>query len=146
MVPLENRRVVFQCLAAFKQVSVVALMVYVSLTHLSLVRGLIVSEKVFPSCKLYQVLHTPMHSSRRCIAPCGWINVTPAEFYALGEAQKHQVSAAYKWRYGRLRGYRGYAFENGQGVKRVDFLMGYTKCRGISSTAGASDVWEVNIS
>ncbi|KAF8205863.1 hypothetical protein K438DRAFT_1817512 [Mycena galopus ATCC 62051] len=75
------------------------------------------------------------------------VNVTPAEFAALGTLTlQRQVSTAYQRRYERLRGHRGYAQEKAQGVKRVDFLLGFTKFQGISPTSRASDVWQLNIS
>ncbi|KAJ7629255.1 hypothetical protein DFH06DRAFT_1304240 [Mycena polygramma] len=73
-------------------------------------------------------------------------NVTPAEFHSLGSQKlMRRASEAYTQRYMRLRGHRGYDEEKKQGVKRVDFLMGCTKFRGLSST-NAPDVWRIHIS
>ncbi|KAJ7231160.1 hypothetical protein B0H12DRAFT_981555, partial [Mycena haematopus] len=76
------------------------------------------------------------------------VNVTSSEFNALGTATlKRQVSVAYQRRYERLRGHRGYTEEKKQGVKRVDFLIGFTKFQGISPTATSQsqNVWQLNI-
>ncbi|KAF8172979.1 hypothetical protein K438DRAFT_1611256 [Mycena galopus ATCC 62051] len=74
------------------------------------------------------------------------VNVTPTEFAALGTLKlQRRVSTAYQRRYEQRRGLRGYAEEKAQGVKRVDFLMGFTKFLGISPTSGGSDVWQLNI-
>ncbi|KAF7348968.1 hypothetical protein MVEN_01417700 [Mycena venus] len=75
------------------------------------------------------------------------VNVTPAEYSALGTQKlKGQATAAYRRRYERLRGHRGYTQEKQQGMKRVDFLMGYNKFQGISPTSRSSNVWQLNIS
>ncbi|KAJ7903952.1 hypothetical protein B0H13DRAFT_1620977 [Mycena leptocephala] len=75
------------------------------------------------------------------------IGVTQAEWRALGTPKlMHQASEAYRRRCERLRGHRGYMEEKRQGVKCVDFLMGYTKFLGILPTSRASDVWQLNIS
>ncbi|KAJ7877470.1 hypothetical protein B0H13DRAFT_2053710 [Mycena leptocephala] len=74
------------------------------------------------------------------------VNVTQGEFEALRtDKLMRRVSAAYKQRCERLRGHRGYAQARAEGVKRVDFLMGYTEFQGIAPTA-APDVWQVAIS
>ncbi|KAJ7182512.1 hypothetical protein C8R43DRAFT_6498 [Mycena crocata] len=74
------------------------------------------------------------------------VNVTPAEFHALGSHKlMRRATAAYVHRYTRLKGHRGYAEEKQQGVKRVDFLMGCTKFRGLSAT-GAPDAWRLHVS
>ncbi|KAJ7730616.1 hypothetical protein DFH07DRAFT_993016 [Mycena maculata] len=74
------------------------------------------------------------------------VNTLPAEFNALGSQKlMRKAAAAYTQRYERLRGHRGYTEEKKQGVKRVDFLMGYTRLQGISPTPGAPDVWQLNI-
>ncbi|KAJ7036365.1 hypothetical protein C8F04DRAFT_1095355 [Mycena alexandri] len=76
------------------------------------------------------------------------VNVTTVEFLTLGTNKlKHQVSEAYRRRYERLRGHRGYREEKQLGIRRVDFLMGYTKFKGISPASGrSSDVWQLHIS
>ncbi|KAJ7032941.1 hypothetical protein C8F04DRAFT_1184636 [Mycena alexandri] len=73
-------------------------------------------------------------------------NITPAEFQALG-TREHQRRAteAYTLRYGRLHGQPGYEDEKRQGVKRVDFLMGYTRFQGLSA-AGSAGVWQLHTS
>ncbi|KAJ7728169.1 hypothetical protein DFH07DRAFT_757363 [Mycena maculata] len=74
------------------------------------------------------------------------INVTPAEFTALGtEKLMRRATASYTQRYTWLKGHCGYTEEQQQGVKRVDFLMGCTQFRGLSST-GSADVWQLYIS
>jgi hypothetical protein len=84
------------------------------------------------------VLNTIYHTLR--------VNATSAEFQTLRTDQlKHRVSAAYTLRCQRLRGHRSYAQEKVEGVKRVDFLMGYTKFQGIAPTA-VPDVWQIVIS
>ncbi|KAJ7473164.1 hypothetical protein B0H11DRAFT_1658292, partial [Mycena galericulata] len=63
-------------------------------------------------------------------------NVTAAEFNALGTQNRmRRVTAAYEHRYLRLEGHHGYTEEKVHGVKRVDFLMGFTRFRGFSSTS-----------
>ncbi|KAJ7676485.1 hypothetical protein B0H14DRAFT_3536776 [Mycena olivaceomarginata] len=59
------------------------------------------------------------------------VNATPAEFNALGTEKTHAA--------------RIYS-EKREGVKRVDFLMGYTTFQGIAPTGGAPDVWQLTIS
>ncbi|KAJ7290511.1 hypothetical protein C8J57DRAFT_1459029 [Mycena rebaudengoi] len=69
------------------------------------------------------------------------VNVTHREFNFFGTPKlKRRATAAYVQRYERLRGHRGWAEERSQGVKRVDFLMGCTKFRGISPTPGELQV------
>ncbi|KAF8192250.1 hypothetical protein K438DRAFT_1675147 [Mycena galopus ATCC 62051] len=73
-------------------------------------------------------------------------NVTASEFSALGTQKlKRRATEAYTHRYMRLQGHRGYAEEKKQGVKRVDFLMGCTKFRGLSPTS-TPDVWRLHVS
>ncbi|KAJ7142015.1 hypothetical protein C8R43DRAFT_1131018 [Mycena crocata] len=73
------------------------------------------------------------------------VNITPDEFCALGSHKlMRRVTAAYVHRYTRLQSRRGYAEEKRQGVKRVDFLMGYTKFRGLSATM-APDTWRLHV-
>ncbi|KAF7335547.1 hypothetical protein MVEN_02208600 [Mycena venus] len=75
------------------------------------------------------------------------VNATPAEFNALGtEKLMRRASTAYTRRCERLRGHSGYSQEKREGVKRVDFLMGYTTFQGITPTSGAPDVWRLTIS
>lgn len=74
------------------------------------------------------------------------VNVTQAEFNALGTQKlMSRASQAYRRRCERLRGHRGYKDEKRAGVRRVDFLMGYTKFQGISPTGRGADVWQLNI-
>ncbi|KAJ7081122.1 hypothetical protein B0H15DRAFT_471323 [Mycena belliarum] len=73
-------------------------------------------------------------------------NITPSEFHALGEKKlMRRAGTAYTQRYMRLKGHRGYEEEKKGGVKRVDFLMGCTKFRGLSPTDHA-DVWRLHVS
>jgi hypothetical protein len=73
------------------------------------------------------------------------VNVTPAEFNALGSHKlMRRAAAAYTQRYTRLKGHHGYTEEKKNGVKRVDFLMGCTTFRGLSATE-APDVWRLHI-
>ncbi|KAJ7878062.1 hypothetical protein B0H13DRAFT_2052954 [Mycena leptocephala] len=75
------------------------------------------------------------------------VNATSAEFNALGtEKFMRRASTAYMRRCERLRGHSGYSQEKREGVKRVDFLMGYTTFQGIAPTGGAPDVWQLTIS
>ncbi|KAJ6455486.1 hypothetical protein C8R45DRAFT_914936 [Mycena sanguinolenta] len=75
------------------------------------------------------------------------VNATPAEFKALGtEKLMRRASAAYMQRCEQLRGHSGYSEEKRKGVKRVDFLMGYTTFQGLAPTGGAPDVWQLTIS
>ncbi|KAF7304521.1 hypothetical protein HMN09_00854700 [Mycena chlorophos] len=84
------------------------------------------------------------------------VHVSREEFAQLtaGNAKVvRRVSEAYTARYMRLHGHRGYAEEKAGGVRRVDFLMGHTKFRGLSlMTAPASgspgqlqDVWRIHL-
>jgi hypothetical protein len=75
------------------------------------------------------------------------VSVTQLEFSALGSQKlMHQVSEAYRRRCERLPRHCGYMEEKRQGVKRVDFLLGYTKFHGISPTSRVSDMWQLNLS
>ncbi|KAJ7230921.1 hypothetical protein B0H12DRAFT_1147214 [Mycena haematopus] len=72
---------------------------------------------------------------------------TPGEFEALRtDKLMRRVSGAYTRRCERLRGHRAYEQEKREGVKRVDFLMGYHRFRGIAPKEGAPDVWQLTIS
>jgi hypothetical protein len=75
------------------------------------------------------------------------VSVTQSEFSALGSQKlMHQASVAYRRRCERLRGHRGFMEEKRKGVKRVDFLMGYTKFQGLSPTSRGSNVLQLNTS
>ncbi|KAJ6508174.1 hypothetical protein C8R45DRAFT_1167798 [Mycena sanguinolenta] len=76
------------------------------------------------------------------------VNATANDFAALRtEELMGRVTAAYTQRYRRLRRYNtGYALEKAEGLKRVDFLLGYTQFCGIAPTAGQPDVWELRTS
>ncbi|KAJ7662614.1 hypothetical protein DFH06DRAFT_987323 [Mycena polygramma] len=72
-------------------------------------------------------------------------NATGAEFEALRtEKLKRRVGDAYVRRCERLRGHGGYEHEKKAGLKRVDFLMGYTAFQGIAPTSGGRD-WQLVI-
>ncbi|KAJ7087030.1 hypothetical protein C8R43DRAFT_846714, partial [Mycena crocata] len=65
----------------------------------------------------------------------GRMNVTRAEFHTLGATKlMRRVTEAYEHRCSRLKGHHGHEEEKAKGVKRVDFLMGATKLRGLSPT------------
>ncbi|KAJ7354006.1 hypothetical protein DFH08DRAFT_933733 [Mycena albidolilacea] len=73
------------------------------------------------------------------------VGATPGEFAALRtEELISRVGAAYVRRCERLRGQSrsGYAREQAEGVKRVDFLLGYTTFCGIVPTADPG-VWQL---
>ncbi|KAJ7635365.1 hypothetical protein FB45DRAFT_911345 [Roridomyces roridus] len=73
------------------------------------------------------------------------VNATQAEFNALGSSKlMRRATAEYERRYERLEGRRGYSEEKRGGLKRVDFLMGYTSLLGISPTKGAPDIWQLH--
>ncbi|KAJ6450930.1 hypothetical protein C8R45DRAFT_1113853 [Mycena sanguinolenta] len=76
------------------------------------------------------------------------VNVTATEFAALRtEELMACVTAAYTQRYRRLRRYdTRYALEKAEGLKRVDFLLGYTQFCGIAPTVEQPDVWELRTS
>ncbi|KAG5639055.1 hypothetical protein H0H81_007313 [Sphagnurus paluster] len=60
-------------------------------------------------------------------------NVSAQEYHALpSEKDKRRVTSAYEQRYRRIRSSREYEDEKRRGVRRVDFLMGYTRFMGIS--------------
>ncbi|KAJ6534139.1 hypothetical protein B0H19DRAFT_900809, partial [Mycena capillaripes] len=62
-------------------------------------------------------------------------NATSAEYEALRtDKLMRRVAHSYTQRCERLRGQRGYAQEKNEGLKRVDFLMGYTHFQGIAPT------------
>ncbi|KAJ7628039.1 hypothetical protein DFH06DRAFT_726542 [Mycena polygramma] len=72
-------------------------------------------------------------------------NVTAAEFRALGsETLMNQVTEAYIGRYSCLRDRHDQDDEKAHGVKRVDFLVGCTRLRGITPTRAAG-VWRLHI-
>ncbi|KAF7366144.1 hypothetical protein MVEN_00491300 [Mycena venus] len=75
------------------------------------------------------------------------VNVTAGEFAALRTKDlMRRVTAAYVRRYERLWGHSGYKPEKAEGVKRVDFLLGYTTFCGIAPATGQSDVWQLKTS
>ncbi|KAJ6581922.1 hypothetical protein B0H19DRAFT_929180 [Mycena capillaripes] len=74
------------------------------------------------------------------------VNAAPGEFEGLRKDKLRRVSGAYNQRCERLRGHRGYKQEKKEGIKRVDFLMGYHRFQGITPTNGALDVWQLTIS
>jgi len=75
------------------------------------------------------------------------VNAEPGEFEALRtDKLMRKVSSGYTRRCERLRGHRGYEQEKIEGIKRVDFLMGYHQFQGIAPTDGAADVWQLTIS
>ncbi|KAJ7586314.1 hypothetical protein C8J56DRAFT_944357 [Mycena floridula] len=65
--------------------------------------------------------------------------VSRTEYQALPEDVRRRVDAAY---FARVRGKAG---EEKKGVKRVDFLQGRTRFRGLSGTRGRPNVWELNV-
>ncbi|KAJ6516943.1 hypothetical protein C8R47DRAFT_1268746 [Mycena vitilis] len=72
-------------------------------------------------------------------------NATGTEFEALrSDKLKRRVGDAYVRRCERLRGHRGYEHEKKAGLKRVDFLMGYTAFQGIAPSSGGRD-WQLVI-
>lgn len=86
---------------------------------------------------VFDVLSSIYHTLR--------VSATQGEFHTLGSQKlMRRVSAAYTQRYERLDGHHGYNEEKRQGIKRVDFLMGYTRLEGISPTAGAPNVWRLH--
>ncbi|KAF8144694.1 hypothetical protein K438DRAFT_1873406 [Mycena galopus ATCC 62051] len=75
------------------------------------------------------------------------VNATAGEFAALGtEELMRRVTVAYKRRYERLSGRSGYAQEKAEGVKRIDFLLGYTQFCGIAPVVGQPGVWQLGTS
>ncbi|KAJ7613031.1 hypothetical protein FB45DRAFT_272312 [Roridomyces roridus] len=75
-------------------------------------------------------------------------NVTPAEFRTLGsEELMGRAADAYRSRYRRCKrngNLAKYAEEKAQGVKRIDFLMGWNGFRGISATSKPG-VWRLHL-
>ena len=70
--------------------------------------------------------------------------VTHHEFNSLQtDRDIRRVSKAYEERYRRIRGQQEYQEEKSRGVRRIDFLMEYTKFRGLSPASGR-DVWILN--
>ncbi|KAJ7195798.1 hypothetical protein GGX14DRAFT_674411 [Mycena pura] len=73
-------------------------------------------------------------------------NATEGEFNALRTPKLMRMAAAgYKRRCerARLHGRREYEEEKRRGVRRVDFLMGYTTFAGISPTTQEADLWQI---
>ncbi|KAJ7160469.1 hypothetical protein C8R46DRAFT_1108190 [Mycena filopes] len=101
-------------------------------------------------------IHVSAASTRRYVAVADVLGAiylalrmqaTPAEFDMLRTpAVMRRVSRAYTQRCERLLGRRGYAEEKRGGLRRVDFLTGYTAFQGIEPTAGGPDVWKLTIS
>ncbi|KAF8172534.1 hypothetical protein K438DRAFT_1525259, partial [Mycena galopus ATCC 62051] len=61
------------------------------------------------------------------------VNASAGEFEALRtDKLMRRVSTAYTRRCNRLRGHRAYEQEKREGIKRVDFLMGYHQFQGIA--------------
>ena len=70
--------------------------------------------------------------------------VTHYEFNSLPtDRETRRISKAYEERYRRIRSQREYQDEKSRGVLRVDFLMEYTKFRGLSPASGR-DAWVLN--
>ncbi|KAF7327121.1 hypothetical protein MKEN_00288400 [Mycena kentingensis (nom. inval.)] len=81
------------------------------------------------------VLHTSLRT-----------RVSKDEYERLGSHRlMRRVSDAYTERYMRLRGHRGYAEEKTGGLRRVDFLMGQTRFRGLSPSTSQPDVWRFHV-
>ncbi|KAJ7161642.1 hypothetical protein C8R46DRAFT_904715 [Mycena filopes] len=72
---------------------------------------------------------------------------THTEFLTLRAPLRHLVFVAYRQRCERVRGRgrRGCSEERQVGIRRVDFLVGYTRFSGISP-GRSSDVWQLHIS
>ena len=72
--------------------------------------------------------------------------VAPAEYSALTPELKHAVNASYEARWKRMAPSRERDEELRKGVKRVDFLCGRTRFRGLSCTQRGPAVWMLNVS
>ncbi|KAJ7195795.1 hypothetical protein GGX14DRAFT_376647 [Mycena pura] len=93
----------------------------------------------------YVVVADVLHALYRALRT----NVTEGEFNALRTPKFMRMAAAeYKRRCARARphGRRAHEEEKRGGVRRVDFLMGYTTFAGISPTTQEVDMWQVHIS
>ena len=66
--------------------------------------------------------------------------------YKLLPTRKDQdrASAAYRQRYKRYRDPRTYDEERRHGLRRIDFLMGHSKFRGLSGTDSGPSTWFLN--
>ncbi|KAJ7121838.1 hypothetical protein C8R43DRAFT_849907, partial [Mycena crocata] len=83
---------------------------------------------VFATKARYVSVGDVLHSLYRA----GRVGVTRAELDALHSPDiMDRITQAYERRYSRLEGLRGFEEEKGKGVKRVDFLLGCTKLRGL---------------
>lgn len=69
-------------------------------------------------------------------------NIYPSDFESLAHHDKKRVRKAYEERYRRLRSSREADQEKGQGVKRVDFLMGHSRFMGLTVTSDPT-VWSM---
>jgi len=57
---------------------------------------------------------------------------------------QERASAAYRQRYKRYRDRRTHDEEKRQGLRRIDFLMGHSKFRGLSRTDSGPSTWFLN--
>ena len=73
-------------------------------------------------------------------------NIGPEDFYSLrSENDRVHVVRAYEQRYRRHNNSKYYYAEKCGGIKRVDFLLGYSRFIGLSN-AGSLHKWELNVS
>ncbi|KAF8630287.1 hypothetical protein AX15_003020 [Amanita polypyramis BW_CC] len=71
--------------------------------------------------------------------------VSSSEFNLLPTREdQDRASAAYRQRYRRIRDSRAYDEEKRQGLRRIDFLMGQSKFRGLSQTDAGLSTWFLN--
>ncbi|PFH49078.1 hypothetical protein AMATHDRAFT_5224 [Amanita thiersii Skay4041] len=104
---------------------------------------------------LWKIRVAPRSTSKRFITVADVLNaiyenlrtnITGAEFAALPtEKDMARATSAYKQRYRRQRDSRAYEEEKKKGMKRVDFLMGFTRFMGISYAGLGSNYWMLNV-
>ncbi|KAK2462592.1 hypothetical protein APHAL10511_005325 [Amanita phalloides] len=76
---------------------------------------------------------------------CLRTHVSESEYHLLPtRADQERANAAYRQRYRRLKDPRAYDDEKRQGLRRIDFLMGHSKFRGLSRTDSGPTSWFLN--
>jgi len=97
---------------------------------------------VYASNRSYVTFGDVLNSVHRALQK----HITPAEYSSLSSHDGRRVTQAYEQRYRRHRSNQAYELEKRGGMKRVDFLMGKTKFRGLALTSHGSDMWRLSVS
>ncbi|KAF9473225.1 hypothetical protein BDN70DRAFT_817565 [Pholiota conissans] len=72
-------------------------------------------------------------------------NITGEDFATVSSSDQNRATRAYEQRYRRQRSKVAYDDEKRKGMKRVDFLMGYTRFGGLYNNSRSSDQWQLSI-